>query len=202
MPLFNTEGLVLFGPGSEWFWSMLQFVIVAVTLLGIYSQLRLARSANSFEQANRLREDLESERTTRNALAICLALKAGDKPEDLPEGAVSYIQDYWENVAGLVRAGHLEQELLEHAFGNRCRWWWAALEPNIQRFQEETGNPKSGEHFEWLAAIMAEADRRAGSVYVVDAAYVAKSLDRSIERFRDHIRVAEDLRAAPIRPSA
>ena len=50
MSVLNTEGLSLFGPGSEWFWSMLQFVVVAVTLLGIYSQLRLGRSANAFAQ--------------------------------------------------------------------------------------------------------------------------------------------------------
>ena len=201
MPLINVEGFVLFGPGSEWFWSMLQFVIVAVTLLGIYMQLRLGRSANNFEQANRLREDLESEEMSRNALAICLALKAGVKAEDLPEGPVSSIQDYWENVAGLVRAGHMEKELLEHAFGNKCRWWWAALEPNIQQYRVESCNPSTGEHFEWLAGIMAAAETRAGGAYVVDAAYVAKSLDRGIERLRDKIRVAEDLRSAPIRPS-
>jgi hypothetical protein len=38
--LLNTDGLVFFGPGSEWFWSMLQFVVVAITVYGIYRQLR------------------------------------------------------------------------------------------------------------------------------------------------------------------
>jgi hypothetical protein len=33
--LFNLEGSAIFGPGSEWFWSMAQFILVAVTLLGI-----------------------------------------------------------------------------------------------------------------------------------------------------------------------
>jgi len=28
----NTDGLILFGAGSEWFWSMLQFAIVAISL--------------------------------------------------------------------------------------------------------------------------------------------------------------------------
>ena len=38
--LINTNGLAIFGPGSEWFWSMAQFVVVVVTLVGIYRQLR------------------------------------------------------------------------------------------------------------------------------------------------------------------
>ena len=38
--LLDTDGLAIFGPGSEWFWSMLQFVVVAITVYGIYRQLR------------------------------------------------------------------------------------------------------------------------------------------------------------------
>jgi len=40
--LVNLEGSAIFGPGSQWFWSMAQFILVAVTLIGIYYQLRLA----------------------------------------------------------------------------------------------------------------------------------------------------------------
>lgn len=39
MPI-DTDGLAFFGPGSEWFWSMLQFLAVAITFFAIYRQLR------------------------------------------------------------------------------------------------------------------------------------------------------------------
>jgi hypothetical protein len=32
MTIVNTNGLVFFGTGSEWLWSMLQFLVVAVSL--------------------------------------------------------------------------------------------------------------------------------------------------------------------------
>jgi hypothetical protein len=38
--LINTDGLVLFGPGSEWFWTALQFTALAITFIAIYRQLR------------------------------------------------------------------------------------------------------------------------------------------------------------------
>jgi len=60
--LVNTDGLVLFGPGSEWFWSMAQFVVVAVTLVGIYSQLRIARSADASAQRAEMEKKWESPR--------------------------------------------------------------------------------------------------------------------------------------------
>jgi len=52
---------MIFGPGSEWFWSMAQFVLVAVTLIGIYYQLRIARNANAFEQMSRIADEGASE---------------------------------------------------------------------------------------------------------------------------------------------
>jgi hypothetical protein len=200
MSFVTTEGLTLFGPGSEWFWSMLQFVVVAVTLVGIYYQLRVTRSANNFEQARRLAEDLASERTARNALEICLALKSGVKPEDLPEGPVSYMQDYWENVAGLVRAGHLEARLLDRFAGGQCRWWWAALEANVRNYRYVTGNARSGEHLEWLAQTMARMERKTGLTRVVDEAAIARGLDRTIDRSRARIRIAEELRSVTAPP--
>ena len=36
MSLINTNGLVLIGPGSEWFWTALSGLVVAVTFFAIY----------------------------------------------------------------------------------------------------------------------------------------------------------------------
>ncbi len=38
--MVNTAGLPIFGPGSEWFWTMLQFAALAITFGAIYRQLR------------------------------------------------------------------------------------------------------------------------------------------------------------------
>jgi hypothetical protein len=38
--LINTDGLALIGPGSEWFWTALQFTALAITFVAIYRQLR------------------------------------------------------------------------------------------------------------------------------------------------------------------
>jgi hypothetical protein len=39
MKLINTDGLALIGPGSEWFWTALQFTALAITFFAIYRQL-------------------------------------------------------------------------------------------------------------------------------------------------------------------
>jgi hypothetical protein len=38
--LINTDGMAFIGPGSEWFWTALQFTALALTLFALYRQLR------------------------------------------------------------------------------------------------------------------------------------------------------------------
>jgi hypothetical protein len=37
--LINSDGMAFIGPGSEWFWTALQFTALAITLFAIYRQL-------------------------------------------------------------------------------------------------------------------------------------------------------------------
>ena len=39
--LINTDGMAFIGPGSEWFWTALQFTALAITFFAIYRQLRV-----------------------------------------------------------------------------------------------------------------------------------------------------------------
>lgn len=47
MDLVNTEHIVLFGSGSEWFWSMVGGVVVAVTFILIYRERRAQGAADA-----------------------------------------------------------------------------------------------------------------------------------------------------------
>jgi hypothetical protein len=166
MTIVNTEGLTLFGSGSEWFWVMLQFVVVAITLVGIWFQLRLARSANAFAQANAIRRDWDEERLTRRRLAIYIALHDGGVDADLSSLAPP-IGNFWESVASLVRAGHIDLKVVYEDMGNACELWWNLLEPDTRRVQAQLG-PDIFEHFEWLAGECRRLGRAQG---IADDAY-------------------------------
>ena len=47
MKLINSDGLAFFGPGSERFWVMLQFLALAITFVAIFRQLRAQRALSS-----------------------------------------------------------------------------------------------------------------------------------------------------------
>ena len=54
MKFINTDGMAFIGPGSEWFWTALSGIVLAVTFIAIYRQLRLQRSQGAIEQIERL----------------------------------------------------------------------------------------------------------------------------------------------------
>lgn len=158
--MVNSEGIALFGPGSEWFWSMLQFVVVAITLVGIYVQLRQARAANAFAQANAMQEQWSGERMVRRVHAIATALRDDGPGADLSAHVVS-IGNFWEGVASLVRAGHVEIGVVRENLGGGCRLSWLILEPAV-RASRTTQGPDLFEHFEWLADQILRHDRAHG----------------------------------------
>jgi hypothetical protein len=198
--LINTDGMSFIGPGSEWFWTALSGLVLAVTFLGIYRQLSIARNANAFEQRNRIMEEFNSERMVRNKIEILLALREGVNPEHVPEGAASSVGNFLEGVAALVRARHVDRGLVYESLGNTCRWWWAAFAPYARRARIEDDDPSVYEHFEWLAGVMTEMARKAGVGPSYDEAFLASTLDRQIQTYRQQIRVAEELRAVIVRP--
>jgi hypothetical protein len=155
--MVSTEGLVLFGPGSEWFWSMLQFVVVAITLVGIYVQLRQARAANAFAQASAMEEQWQGERMVRRRLAIATALRDQGPEADLSAHS-AFIGNFWEGVAALVRAGHVEIGVVRENLGGSCRLYWLLLEPGVRAARTTLG-PDLFEHFEWLADEIVRYDR-------------------------------------------
>jgi hypothetical protein len=156
----NTHGLTLFGSGSEWFWSMLQFVVVAVTLVAIYVQLRQDRAANAFSQASSLRQDWHDEIMTRRKLAHLLALR-----DDAPDADVltlaEPIGNFWEHVGGLVRAGHVSLPLIYQYLGSPCQTTWNILEPQVRDMQATDG-AGIWENFAWLATECARLRKASG----------------------------------------
>jgi len=197
--LINTEGMSFIGPGSEWFWTALGVIIAAVTLLGIYRQLRLQRGAGAIEQMESIHREFQSEQMSRARLAVLVALRDGDDPTSLPPAA-NDIANFWERVGYLVRAGHVDRTLVNQYFDASIRAWWGWLAPATFVARQRDDDPALHEHFEWLAGLMTEMDRKAGKTATFDEANRASLVPLYIERNREVVRIAEESRAVITRP--
>jgi hypothetical protein len=203
MKLINVDGMAFIGPGSEWFWTALSGIVLAVTFLAIYRQLRLQSSAGAIEQATSLARDWNSELLHRSRLAALLALREGVDRSTTYQQASVEVGNYWERVGWLVRSGNIDRRLVYAYVGNSVRLWWVLLLPNAKRLRELQEDPNIYEHFEWLAGQMALMDRDAGvTVSYDDEAYLAKVIQAHIERGLSAVQLAEELRAVLVRPLA
>jgi hypothetical protein len=192
----SAEPIVFWGPGSEWFWTMLQFVVVAVTLVGISYQFRLQRAANAFEHLNRMGEQLDSEQMLRARLEVARALVAG---AETPQGALFLIGNYWDSIGSLVRERHVDERLVSETLGGAVTIWWIALSDATGRIRKERMDPTVLANFEWLAKRVSGDDAKSGAAPVYDKTAALRIFEAGIPSLVDRIRMAEESRMVPER---
>ena len=127
MRLVNTDGMALLGPGSEWFWTMLQFAALAITFVAIYRQLRAAQRQTA-ENAKVLRSQAHynasmlSQRPWEMLIqdeSLARVVSAGyDRPATLDDAAWARFSHYvfmqldgWEYLYYQHRDGAVPEEL-------------------------------------------------------------------------------------------
>jgi hypothetical protein len=192
----NTDGLSFIGPGSEWFWTALTGLVLGLTFLAIYRQLRLQARIGAIEQMDALRREAYSESMERYGLDVMTALRDHDDPADVPEAAVLGLGDFWANFATLARAGHRDAALLwqSDSASPQITWWWIAPFVFRARAESRLGVPSYAD-FEWLVGVLAEMDRTDGRPAITQAV-VMSDLDHLISLHTDLIRYAQAVRSS------
>ena len=142
--------MTFIGPGSEWFWSALSGIVLAVTFIALYRQLRLQANTAAVEQLTAFETEWASERLTRFRLDVVRALRAGTDPALLPDGPMYPVFNFWERIGSLAKSGHLDVDLLMMVNLGVCQTWWAAFRPWVMA-QRAKFAPTFGESWEWLA---------------------------------------------------
>lgn len=196
MIVVSAEPIVFWGPGSEWFWIMAQFVVVAATLIGIYYQFRLQRAANAFEQLNRMSAEWDAEPMLRARLTIARAVVA---EEVAPEGALSLVGNYWETVSSLVRGGHINQRVFDETFGGTAAMWWTAVRGSVRSLREDRLDPTIFMNFEWLATKSSAFGAKAGAARQYAPAELTRIYETAIPGILERIKMAEESRMLPER---
>ncbi len=187
MKLINTDGMSFIGPGSEWFWTALSGIVLAVTFIAIYRQVRAQRSASLYEQLTAWNIEFLGPKMVRDKLALLLEIEHRDPANGLPL-ANDEVPDFFERLGYLVSRGHVRAD----DFWNDARpvvgFYWGVLSPYIQHDRAATGDPTIYRWFEWLELEMRRIDtKRIGHVVVFDAATRASEISQRIVIFRSKL---------------
>lgn len=197
--MINTDGLVLIGPGSEWFWTALSGVVLAITFVAIYRQLKIQRDTAALQQVFDMERAWTSERMSRSKLDVAEALRAGVAPLDIPDKASSHIGDFWERMGYLTRTGYMNRTFVYEQWSMLVQQWWARLRPSAVAVRERDQEPEIWVEFEWLATQMAAMDRKRRVHHPLDPESLARDLPNLVEQMRQAVAIDEALRTITVR---
>ena len=183
MKLINTDGMAFIGPGSEWFWTAVSGIVLAVTFIAIYRQLRLQRSEAAIAQFTAIRAEWTSTAERHKRLAALIDLEHLAPDEGLPASAYG-VANWFDRQGYLVRKGHLDLEEASSVFTNDLLAWWTMCEPFVRRDRAIYGIPLILDHFEWFAKEVGRLWRAEnGSAYVPHET-IAEEIDAYSELLR------------------
>jgi hypothetical protein len=193
MTVFNLDGAVLFGPGSEWLWIFAQFIALAVTGLAIYRQLRAQAWANQLAIFSRFGDDFDSERMTRTKLSALIEVAGGTRRMT---PSIERVGNFFENVAQGRFNGHMRPQFAWQEYRVAAQRYWAMFAPILGDLRQV--DPTLWQDWErWLIEVR-ERDRRAGKAEDVCADRVAAMIPATIAYFIDRLRIEDEMRKSVI----
>jgi hypothetical protein len=191
--IFNSDGMAIFGPGSEWLWNMAQFAALAVTGFAIYRQLRAQGSANALTAQSSLGSQWDSEPMLRFRLAALMHIAAGKSgwPPTL-----NGVGDLLEGIAVLQSHGHLQLADTWEEWSYPLQIWWALAGPLVLQHRATYPNAFTG--WEKLAARMAALDRQAGGPMDLSLESLATITQNSITGLIERLRLEQEIKTGVI----
>ena len=188
----NLGDLTFIGTGSEWFWTMVSGLVVAITFVIIYRQLKAQGAANAFQRIETVHRRWASSELVLARLEVALQLRDGtlDVANDTRADAVL---GFFELVRDLNRQGYLDDEEIARSFGAAIVVWWRLLEPVIKAQGSLEGDPEMWSGLSELVTIVTRYDRKRGVDRAVLLGWPTEELLASvIKRETNRLTLARD----------
>lgn len=178
--VINTDGLVLIGPGSEWFWAAAQFVAVVVSLAAIYRQLRAQGAANFIQRMQTLETRWSSPRMAFTRLEVAMHLRY-EHPDPACYLKAMPILDFFADLQNLEIEGYISIEEIAANWGRSLQEWAAFTSPLVVARRKSAGGLKIYD-FEPLLIKLRAWDRKRGFVPLqADGESLRALLDEAID---------------------
>ena len=176
---------------------MASFVVVVVSLGGIYSQLRAQGSANAVQRIESLQGKYGSERMAYARLALALDLKYEERSGHTFEKARPLL-DFFANLDDLHEAGYLSVAEIWNSWGRAIQVWTALLASTVEHQRELENAPELYDGSRLLSAVRAFGAKRGTPPVSLDAATLSEYLDYAIESNAAMLRFEQEWKSGEI----
>jgi hypothetical protein len=155
--LVNETEWTVFGKGSEWFWSLMQFIIVTATLIFIYGQLRISAAAHMLGSLTSLNERWTSTDVVSQRKKICEA-HLGNKPV-LTLGT-QIVFTFFEELGLYTKTGWVPRQVIWDTYSYYIECYWDMCSQEVADLRRVSNDSSIFENFEKLAKVMRRINKK------------------------------------------
>ncbi|HEV2006177.1 MAG TPA: hypothetical protein VGQ85_06130 [Candidatus Limnocylindrales bacterium] len=186
-------GVTVFGPGSEWLWTMAQFVALSVTGIAIFRQLRAQAWANQLKLFQQFSNDFNDERMIRTKLAALIDVSRGARGLT---PSIEVVGQFFENIGEGRYHGHMHPRYAWEEYGLVAQRYWSVFEPILPDLRR--ADPDLWQGWErWLGEVR-ERDRRAGKTVEFSPQRAAAWIPETIAYYIERLRIEEEMKSGVI----
>jgi hypothetical protein len=163
------------GPNSEWFWALVQSVVVAVSLYFIYQQIRIQSQANMLTALFGLATKWDSDRMIEARQQICTNHNSNTESRSInvPEERIA---SFFEEIGLFMKKKAFTPDVIWDEYSYYVEHYWPMLEPHVREFRRVERDDSWFENFEALYNQLQQISERRGL-------YVIKRDDSDVTKF-------------------
>jgi hypothetical protein len=156
---YNRKEWTLFGNGSEWFWSFMQFVIIAVTITLIYGELRLSAATHLLGSLTSLNERWTSHDMVSQRQKICHAYL---KREQILTLGTQNVFTFFEELGLYAKRGWVPPRVIWDTYSYHIECYWDMCSQEVVDRRSKLNDPSVFENFDQLAKDMRVINKKRG----------------------------------------
>lgn len=177
-----SDAFKLIGQGSEWFWALLQFAVVAATLLLIYRQIRVQTASHVVATLNGINARWNADAMLRARHACCSQWLAGHREFD---PVADFLGEFMEELGTYFRLRALPVDILWGAQSWYIENYYSMLRDGMQQHRDEYKDDTLHSEFQALFNAMSTYSKSQG-------ASASEKSDDDLRKFAEsEVKVAE-----------
>jgi hypothetical protein len=153
--LINETNWTIFGKDSEWFWALMQFVVVTITLALIYGELRISSAAHMLSSLTCLNERWTSKDMVWQRRKLCEAYL---KNESVLVLGHQIVFTFFEEVGLYVSKRWVPRKVIWDTYSYYIENYWDMCSQEVAARQSKDSS--TFEQFAWLAKTMRTLNRK------------------------------------------
>lgn len=189
MKVITSYWSAIIGKDSEWFWAMLQFLVITVTLILIYLQVRLQTASHVVNTLTTINTRWNSEAMLRARYIYCHSWQAGKRDFD---SIAEYVAEFLEELGNYIELGAIPKDVMWAAHSWYIEHYYFMFKSGLEYIRRKHNDTTLYLNFESLFVCMIGISRSKGAPHEKNEKELMAFAEDEIEIAKAFLKLRED----------